>query len=267
METLVGVLKLFPSGYAQALLMNAGLLTLVYWLVWKKFAPRLRAWRIQTKQRFNDVQLRRELKNALFTLSVGALFSSLVIYSSTQGYTKIYTDFWEHPYWSIGCFFVLLFIDDTWFYWIHRLLHHPKLYRLVHEEHHKSVDVNPFTTLSFHVAEPFLLSLWIIPVAFFFPVYAPALGLLQLWGFLDNLKSHLGYELYPRWWNRSWLGFLTSSTYHNLHHSHFNGNYGVHFRFWDRLLGTEFPQYETTYEAIKARHLNSPFASTDPNSD
>jgi hypothetical protein len=30
-----------------------------------------------------------------------------------------------------------------------------------------------------------------------FPMYVPALGILQIWGFLDNLKSHLGYEFFP----------------------------------------------------------------------
>lgn len=29
-----------------------------------------------------------------------------------------------------------------------------------------------------------------------FPMYVPALGLLQIWGFLDNIKSHLGYEFF-----------------------------------------------------------------------
>lgn len=253
MTSLIEILSLFPSGYASALLMNGVLLTFTYWLIWKKLGPRLQAWRIQSKKRFDNQQMRREIKNAFFTLTVGALFSSIVIYASTKGYTQIYSSFWDYPIWSCCCFFVLLLIDDAWFYWIHRLLHHPKLYRLIHEEHHKSIDVSPFTTLSFHAVEPFLLSLWILPIAFFFPVYAPALGILQLWGFLDNLKSHLGYELYPSWWNRSFLRFLTSSTYHNLHHSHFEGNYGVHFRFWDRFLGTEFPQYELIYEDIQKK--------------
>jgi sterol desaturase/sphingolipid hydroxylase (fatty acid hydroxylase superfamily) len=26
--------------------------------------------------------------------------------------------------------------------------------------------------------------------------------------------------------------------YHNLHHERFNGNYGLYFTFWDRLMGT-----------------------------
>jgi sterol desaturase/sphingolipid hydroxylase (fatty acid hydroxylase superfamily) len=38
-----------------------------------------------------------------------------------------------------------------------------------------------------------------------------------------------------------------------MHHSKFDGNYGVHFRFWDKLLGTEFKDYEAQFDKIQAR--------------
>jgi Delta7-sterol 5-desaturase len=185
---------------------------------------------------------------------VGALFNSIVLYLSSKGYTKIYTGFSEHsPFLGIGSFFLLLIIDDTWFYWVHRLLHHPKLFPYIHVVHHKSVDVNPFTSISFHWLEPFLLTLWIFPASFIFPIYAPVLGVIQVWGLLDNVKSHLGYELYPANFNKGWLRFMTSSTHHNMHHSKFKGNYGVHFRIWDKLLGTEFRDYEAEYDKVQER--------------
>jgi Delta7-sterol 5-desaturase len=105
--------------------------------------------------------------------------------------------------------------------------------------------------------EALLLTLWIVPVSMFIPMYLPALGLLQIWGFLDNIKSHLGYEFFPSWWNQSIGKLMTSSTHHNMHHSKFNGNYGVHFRIWDKLLGTEFKDYEKTFDEIQARKKGS----------
>jgi sterol desaturase/sphingolipid hydroxylase (fatty acid hydroxylase superfamily) len=110
--------------------------------------------------------------------------------------------------------------------------------------------------MSFHFLEPVLLTSWILPVSFIFPIYAPVLLFVQLWGLLDNVKAHLGYEFYPDWWNNSWLRFLTSSTHHNMHHSRFNGNYGVHFRFWDKLMGTEFREYKNEYNKIQERKRN-----------
>lgn len=254
METLKEILLLVPQGLATGLVMIGSLMALAYFLVWRLWGKRLAHLRIQPRPRADRAQIRRELLNALPNALVSALVSSIVIYCGQLGYTQVYTDFSQHSPWlGLGGFVLLLVIDDTWFYWMHRLLHHPRIYRFIHLEHHKSIDVTPFTSMSFHFLEPLLLTLWIFPVAFYLPVYAPVLAVVQVWGALDNIKSHLGYELYPAWWNRSPLGFLTSSTYHNLHHSRFKGNYGVHFRIWDRLMGTEMKEYEGTYAAIKTR--------------
>jgi Delta7-sterol 5-desaturase len=253
MELVKEIVGNFFKGYLSGLVLNGAIMSLAYFLFWKLLKKRFQKWRIQVKERVDAKQIKNELKNALITLAVGSLFSCIVIYLSTRGYTKLYTNYAEHPLLSYAGFFILLIIDDTWFYWMHRLLHHPKIYRHIHAVHHKSVDVNPFTSMSFHALEPFLLTLWIFPVAFFVPTYAPILGLIQIWGLLDNIKSHLGYEFFPKKFNKSWLRFLTSSTYHNMHHSKFMGNYGVHFRIWDKLLKTEFKDYEQEYDKIKNR--------------
>ena len=123
----------------------------------------------------------------------------------------------------------------------------------MHRVHHDSIDVTPFTSMSFHLAEAFLLTAWFIPAVFILPIWMPGLGLLQMIGLFNNIKSHLGYELYPAWINTSPLRFLVTSTHHNMHHSKFQGNYGLHFRFWDKLCGTEFKEYSDTFDEIKAR--------------
>ena len=76
----------------------------------------------------------------------------------------------------------------------------------------------------------------------------PALALVQVVGLLNNVNSHLGYELLPAWWVRApLLSWSASATYHNLHHQRLNGNYGLFFRFWDRALGTELTGYEDAF--------------------
>jgi Delta7-sterol 5-desaturase len=248
------LLATFPQTYVTGLLTTGAASGLAFLVFWKLLAPRLRNWRIQIERRADAKQFKRELWNAIFTLAGGAFLSCFVIYLSTLGYTRLYVDLSDHhPLIAVMGIPLLLLIDDAWFYWVHRALHHPRIYKYVHHEHHRSLDVNPLTTMSFHWLEPILLTIWIVPAAFIFPIYAPILGIVQIYGLLDNIKSHLGYEIYPSWLNRSPLRFLTSSTYHNLHHTKFRGNYGVHFRFWDRLMGTELDQYEPTYAEIQAR--------------
>jgi Delta7-sterol 5-desaturase len=258
METLQEILKQIPTAFGQSL-MNYAIIAVVYLVVWKLFKKRLKNWRIQLKERVDAQQIKSELINSLFTLMVSTLFVMLIYFMQSMGYTKIYTDIDEYPrFFAFGGFFILLLLDDTWFYWTHRLLHHPIFFKYIHKVHHKSIDVNPFTSLSFHWVEVFLLTCWILPVSMIFPMYVPALGILQIWGFLDNIKSHLGYEFFPSWWNKSVGKLMTSSTHHNMHHSQFNGNYGVHFRIWDRLLKTEFGDYEKTFDEIQERKNNSP---------
>jgi Delta7-sterol 5-desaturase len=259
MDIIKQMLPTISQGLISGIFVNGTIITLVYFIVWKKYKTRLRNWRIQLKERVDNEQIKRELKNSAFTLFVSVCFSSVVFYLNSLGYTKIYTNIDEHSrFFAFGGFFVIMLVDDTWFYWMHRLLHHPKLFRFIHFEHHKSIDVNPFTSMSFHVLETVLLTFWILPFSFVFPLYAPSLIFVQIWGFLDNLKAHVGYEFYPSWWNKSVFRFFTTSTHHNMHHSKFNGNYGVHFRIWDKLLGTEFKDYETEYDKIQLRKKLNP---------
>lgn len=257
MVALQEILKQIPIAVGQFLI-NCGIIAIVYVVVWKLLKKRLQNWRIQLKERVDAKQIKIELLNSLFTFMISTLFVSVIYLLKTMGYTKIYTDINQYPkFFAYGGPFIFLVLDDTWFYWMHRLLHHPRIFKYIHITHHKSIDVNPFTSLSFHWAETLLLTIWIVPVSMVFPMYLPAFGILQIWGLVNNIKSHLGYEFFPSWWNKSIGKLMTSSTHHNMHHSKFNGNYGVHFRIWDTLLGTEFNDYEKTFDEIQERKKGS----------
>ncbi len=259
MDILQDILRKFPSGYGAALMVNVLLYTTVFVLIWRLLAKRLVNRKIQKDRDIKREQLVREIRNAFLVMCVGAVTSSVVIAMSERGLSKVYMDIGDYPvWWAFATFPAMLIINDTVFYWVHRLLHNKQLYSLIHHEHHKSVTVNPFTSLSFNVIEVALLTVWIIPAAMIMPIYAPALGLVQLYGLYDNLKAHLGYELYPAWFNRSPLRFLTTSTYHDLHHTKFRGNYALHFRWWDWAMGTQNPAYEAAFDAAHATKQTGP---------
>jgi Delta7-sterol 5-desaturase len=254
MEAIQTILSNVPKGFISAIMLNGSMMTLAYFLVWKIFKKRLQNWRIQLEERADTKQIKSELKNAVSIFLVGAFSSSVILDLNSLGYNKIYKNFNDYSqFWGIATFFIIWIIDDVWFYWMHRLLHHQAIYRYIHIVHHQSIDVTPFSSMSFHAVEGFLLASWIFPVSFVMPLYAPALGIFQILGLLNNIKSHLGYELYPKWFDRSGFRFLISSTHHNMHHSKFKGNYGLHFRFWDRVCGTELREYQMTFDRVKAR--------------
>lgn len=158
--------------------------------------------------------------------------------------------------------FALFLAHDTCFYWSHRALHHPKLFPLFHRVHHDSVEPTPFTTFSFHPVESViqdLNSLLALVILLVIPWHPASLVAFSLGVTLFNLLGHMGFEIYPRTWHR-WpiLGWKTTCYHHYMHHQRSGGNYGLYFRFWDRLCGTEFKDYEARQDALFARRFAQP---------
>jgi sterol desaturase/sphingolipid hydroxylase (fatty acid hydroxylase superfamily) len=93
-----------------------------------------------------------------------------------SGNIDVYGGVGEYGLWYIIYTIVLLlFLNDARFYWFHRLMHHPRLYKYVHAVHHASLDINPFTSFSFHIVESVVLTLWILPLAMIMPLSLVAL--------------------------------------------------------------------------------------------
>jgi sterol desaturase/sphingolipid hydroxylase (fatty acid hydroxylase superfamily) len=220
---------------------------LLFVVVWRWGQQRFAGARIPGPRKFDGAQWRREVKNTFVTFVAGTTSAGGVIALHAAGYTRL--DDAAVPWgttlaWTAGC----LAFNDLWFYGWHRLLHTPALFARVHAVHHKSVDVNPFTSYSFHAFEAFILGLWIVPAAMVLPLPVSALGLLQVIGLANNVNAHLGYEFLPRWLLRvPLLKWTNTATFHSLHHTRLHGNYGLHTRLWDRLFATELPEYERVF--------------------
>jgi Delta7-sterol 5-desaturase len=167
-----------------------------------------------------------------------------------QGTIKLYSNFSDYPWYCVPVAVASwLIFEDTWFYWIHRLMHHKYIYRFVHASHHVSVDTSPFTQNAFNFTEGLLLPLGSIIPTFIFPSWGPAFFVYLIFGGIANMVAHSGYEFYPRWM----LSWKTTATHHNMHHQYFDGNYGTHLTFWDRICGTEIADYSDRFSEIKAR--------------
>ena len=223
-----------------------GLLFLLVW-VWGERALARR--RVQKVKRFTMRQLRSEVLHTLVTFAVGLGSAGAVVALHAMGKTRL-VDSLPPGGWPVAAAWVvgIVVFTDAWFYGWHRLLHTPWLFRHVHVVHHRSVDVNPFSSYSFHAFEGFILGAWVVPAALLLPIPMPALVVVQVIGLLNNVCSHLGYELLPAWWVRlPPFKWTASSTYHNLHHQRLHGNYGLFSRVWDRLFGTELPGYAEAF--------------------
>ena len=81
-----------------------------------------------------------------------------------------------------------------------------------------------------------------------------AFAAFMVWQIVFNVVGHTGYEFYPSWLLDSWLGrFLNTPTNHIQHHESFRGNFGLYFNYWDRLMGTNHPDYAARFRAVTTR--------------
>lgn len=142
--------------------------------------------------------------------------------------------FAENPVW-FALWFVLIPVWASFhFYWIHRLLHWPPLYRLAHSLHHRNINIGPWTGISMHPVEHVLYFSSVL-IHFVVPSH-PAHVLFHFYTEgLNPAFSHSGFE-----------GVLAGGRkrvnagdfFHQLHHRYFECNYGTAEVPWDRIFGS-----------------------------
>lgn len=183
-------------------------------------------------------QKRRDIYWSIISSIVFAFFGAILIHSFLHHYTMIYFDLSQYGLWYLPVsFFLYLFLHDTYFYWMHRLLHKPRFIKL-HFVHHESRVPTAWTSFAFHPTEALLQAI-ILPVfVFLIPIHWSVLVLFLTTMSLCGVLNHLGYELYPLFFERKLK--LISASHHQLHHGKMSYNYGLYFTFWDEWMKTEW---------------------------
>ena len=142
--------------------------------------------------------------------------------------------FSDNPVWFVALFLLLPVWQSFHFYWVHRVLHWPPLYRLAHSVHHRNVSVGPWSGFSMHPIEHVI---YLSALAIFLVVPSHPLHMLFLcyWLTLATATSHSGFENIV-------LGdkahLKIGSFFHQLHHRYFECNYGNVEMPWDRWFGS-----------------------------
>jgi ferredoxin-NADP reductase/sterol desaturase/sphingolipid hydroxylase (fatty acid hydroxylase superfamily) len=244
----------FIKQYLTTVISALTITSVVYLIFWVIFGNKLSNRKIQLSKRAGWSQIKGEIGATFLSFIGGTGFSILLLSFNEIGFTKFYLDAGKYGLWyEVFTIVVMLLVSDTWFYWSHRTMHHPSIYRYIHALHHKSLDVNPFTSSSFHIIESLWLTVWVLLLAIVMPISMTVLGIMQVIGTFNNLKSHLGYELFPKFFSLPPFNMLVNATNHSLHHTQYNGNYGLFFRFWDIICDTELNTTETTFNEIHER--------------
>jgi sterol desaturase/sphingolipid hydroxylase (fatty acid hydroxylase superfamily) len=228
----------------------------IAFIIWYVLLRRMNASKkIQVKYpQFKDYA--REIGFSITTIFVMSFIPAMVLGSpELSRHTKFYLDINQYSMvYFVLAFPIMAILHDTYFYWMHRLMHHPALFKIVHLVHHKSTNPSPFAAYAFHPLEAIVEAGIFLVFVFTMPVHLFHLLFFFLFMIVYNVYGHLGWELYPKGFSRHWLGkWINTSVNHNQHHQYFKGNYGLYFLFWDRLMGTIRKDYEERFEEVKSR--------------
>lgn len=187
-------------------------------------------------------QIRREIGWSLASAAIYGIPAGVVAWGwQERGWTQIYTGWSDYPLWYLPLAPLLfLLAHDTWFYWTHRLMHRPAWFRTMHAVHHASRPPTAWAAMSFHPWEAITGAVVIPALVFLIPIHVAMLGLVLLVMTVMGVTNHMGWEMFPRRLVHSALGgWLITASHHQRHHEEYRCNYGLYFRFWDRLCGTD----------------------------
>jgi lathosterol oxidase len=244
---------------AEMYLRNLVLMTIVagglhlYFYTWRRQGDRLQFDPRELKAKSRIFTLNNQLlDNMVWSLGSGVAFWTayevLMFWAIANGYAPV-LQWSDNPVW----FVTLIFLTPAWisfhFYWIHRLLHWPPLYRLAHALHHRNTNVEPWSGLSMHPIEHLIffssiLIHWLVaahPIHILFHMQHQS---------LTGATSHTGFEgMVVKDKNRLALGMF----HHQMHHRYFECNYGNLEVPWDKLFDSFDDGTDEAHEQMKQR--------------
>lgn len=247
------------SWFSVILVRNIVLALLVYgswhiWLyVWRKQGVSFkynRNWPEETAERFTFNN--QTYDNIFWTLVSGVpiwtCYEVLLLWSCANGYVAMITPS-ENPVMFIALFFLVPFVHEVGFYFAHRFLHFPWLYRIAHQLHHRNNNPGPWSGLSMHPLEHIIyfssaLIFFIVPAH---PVHI--INLLSRLG-LAPAQGHTGFDRVATGDSAS---IDTSYYAHYLHHKYFEVNYADGMVPLDKWFGSFHDGTAEAHEAMKHR--------------
>ncbi len=181
-------------------------------------------------------------------VTVWTAYEVLYMWALGNDYVATLT-FVDNPIWFVALFVLIPIWSSFHFYWIHRALHWPPLYRLAHSLHHRNVSIGPWSGISMHPIEHLLYFSSVLihfviashPIHFFFHMHLEA---------LSPLASHSGFDgLMVKEKKRLKLGDF----FHQLHHRYFECNYGTAEMPWDKWFGSFHDGTPGATESVRER--------------
>lgn len=202
--------------------------------------------------------IQKDVRLSVLSTIIFALCAAFSISQYNSGATLLYTDLHQYGLWYLGFSFIaILILQDTYFYFTHRLVHHPWLFKWFHYGHHHLEELTPWRSFAFDPPEAVIQALFLVGIVFVIPLHFITLISLSMTMTVWAVVNHLGFNLFPatllvRWFGKWFIGPL----HHSTHHRKYTVHYGLYFTFWDSLLGTQDAHYQevnTLQESVRSR--------------
>jgi Delta7-sterol 5-desaturase len=199
--------------------------------------------------------IRRDIKLSVISSIVFALAAALIVTAYDLGITRLYADVHQYPLWYLGVSYAIaIILQDTYFYFLHRLFHHPLLFRWWHQGHHRSNHPTPWTSFAFDPPEAIVQSLFLVAIIFIMPLHLITVIAVLITMTVWAIVNHLGLDRLPINFPHHWCSrWFTGPAHHAIHHRQYALHYGLYFTFWDRQLGTQSPQYDQEFADVTNR--------------
>ncbi|AGO13297.1 AaceriAFR151Cp [[Ashbya] aceris (nom. inval.)] len=184
--------------------------------------------------RYLKNQMSMEIKQGLGAIPYMAVLTVPWFLLELHGYSHLYMGLElngrGYARLALEALFFILFTDFG-IYLLHRWLHWPTVYKVLHKKHHKWLVCTPFASHAFHPVDGYLQSLPYHIFPMLFPLHK--VSYLFLFTFVNvwTVMIHDGEYL-------SNDPVINGAACHTVHHLYFNYNYGQFTTLWDRLGGS-----------------------------
>lgn len=200
--------------------------------------------------------IQHDIKLSIISAGIFALAAAFIMSGYGWGITRLYSHSYQYGLWYLGVSYAaVLLLQDTYFYFTHRLFHHSSLFAWLHQGHHQSRYPTPWTSFAFDPLEAVVQSLFLIGIVFIIPLHFITVIAILITMTVWAVLNHLGLDRLPLSFPHHWLGkWFIGPAHHSIHHLKYTVHYGLYFTFWDKLLDTQDPNYEKKFDST-AEHF------------
>ena len=174
-----------------------------------------------SKKEVNKDQFRTEIKWSLITVFIFAFTGTITAILWQKGYTKLYISIDKYGLpWLPVSLLISILIRETYYYCLHRWMHRPSVFKLIHKTHHDSNLTSAWNAFSFHPLEGLLQAILLPVILIFLPMHISVFLLQLTLMTFSSVINHLEIETYPANFNKHIIGmWIIGATHHSLHHS------------------------------------------------